>query len=54
MKVTIRLRGLIQKSLRLKLRIKKNFQYGFEIGKEFRILYQSQRIILEVVNSNSN
>jgi len=27
---------------------------GFDIGKEFGIIYQDQKIILEVVNSNSN
>ncbi|GIK23044.1 MAG: hypothetical protein BroJett005_24580 [Ignavibacteriota bacterium] len=38
----------------IKIKNKKLFQYGFEIGKEFRIIYQDQKIILEVVNSNSN
>jgi len=36
----------------IKIKNKKLFQYGFEIGKEFRVIYQSQKIILEVVNSN--
>ncbi len=39
---------------KIKIKNKKLFQYGFEIGKEFRIIYQDQKIILEVVNSNSN
>ncbi|MBI5662341.1 MAG: hypothetical protein HZC46_09360 [Ignavibacterium album] len=38
----------------IKIKNKKLFQYGFEVGKEFKIIYQSQKIILEVVNSNSN
>lgn len=38
----------------IKIKNKKLFQYGFEVGKEFRIIYQSQKIILEVVNSNNN
>jgi len=38
----------------IKIKNKKLFQYGFDIGKEFRIIYQSKKIILEVVNSNSN
>ncbi len=38
----------------IKIKNKKLFQYGFEIGKEFIVSYQSQKIILEVVNSNSN
>lgn len=38
----------------IKIKNKKLFHYGFEVGKEFRIIYQSQKIILEVVNSNSN
>lgn len=36
----------------IKIKNKKLFQYGFEIGKEFRVIYQSQKIILEVVNYN--
>ena len=38
----------------IKIKNKKLFQYGFEVGKEFRIIYQSQKIILKVVNSNNN
>ncbi|MBI5806757.1 MAG: hypothetical protein AB1695_06635 [Stygiobacter sp.] len=38
----------------IKIKNKKLFQYGFEVGKEFKIIYQSQKIILEVVNSDSN
>ena len=38
----------------IKIKNKKLFKYGFSIGKEFRIIYQNQKIILEVVNSNHN
>ena len=38
----------------IKLKNKKLIQSGFDIGKEFRVLYQPNKIILLVVNSDKN
>ena len=38
----------------IKIKNSQLIRSGFEIGKEFRVIYQNHKIILEIVNSNKN
>lgn len=38
----------------IKIKNSQLIRSGFEIGKEFRVIYQNNKIILEVVNSDKN